>query len=290
MDILEIWPGPMEGVGRKEFVDAVSALGLVDRWMTPFIRITDTIPSPGKLKKYVQPYLASGVPVTIQLMGNDPVLLGECGQFLLTLPGTEGINLNMGCPSNRVVHHHAGGGMLREPEKIADFCSQVAGMLPPGKLSLKIRSGFTSPEDMKIFLPALAAENKIAKLFFHYRTVSEAYSSIPLPRREERIKLAVQLCGNIPVIANGDIDSPADAEKIIKTTGASGVMIARSWMRDPYLLRRLAGSDQPEAEDGREKFFSQLTASGVRGGALLEMAKMLWGSTHPRFRELLPGK
>jgi len=70
-------------------------------------------------------------------------------------------------------------------------------------------------------------------------------------------------------------------------TGAAGVMIARNWLKDPYLLLRLNGKSGILPEEGRDKFFTQLRNSGVKGGALLEMAKMMWGSSHPRFRNLI---
>lgn len=287
MDKIEIWPGPMEGIGRREFVNAVSALKLVDRWITPFIRLTESVPSAGKLTDFVRPYLDSGLPVTVQLMGNDPRLLGKCGSFLQTLPGVEGINLNMGCPSNRVVHNNSGGAMLKHPEKIADFCAEVASFLKPGKLSVKLRTGFASPEDMEIFIPALSAQQCISKIFLHYRTVKESYSPLPRQYRDERLKHAAALCRNIPLIVNGDIDSYHDAAGLIRLTGAAGVMIARSWLKDPYLLLRLNGKSGILPEEGRDKFFTQLRNSGVKGGALLEMAKMMWGSSHPRFRNLI---
>ena len=286
LEKFEIWPGPMEGVGSNEFARTASELQLTDKWMTPFIRITDALPSTGKLRKQISAYLASGLPVTIQLMGTSPQLLGECAQKVLDFPGVSGINLNAGCPSLRVVKHGSGGGMLKHPEKLAGFCKQIAKYLPDGKLSIKIRCGYSEPEDMKIFLPELCASQAVSKIFFHYRTVIEGYSPAALPFRSERIAQAVKLCGKVPLIANGDISTVEDADKLLRETGAAGVMIARPWMRDPYLLRRFTGN-APDAETGREMFFAALRKSGIGGGALIEMAKMLWGTNDWHFLELL---
>ena len=287
MPVREIWPGPMEGVGRREFVWAASHLQLVKQWMTPFVRLTGTVPSAGKLFHFVDPYLNSGVPVTIQLMGTEPDLLGKCGALFLQHPAVIGINLNCGCPSSRVVRHGSGGGMLKTPEKLTGFCCKVAEYLPPGKLSVKLRSGWENSEDMEIFLPALAVSGAVSKVFFHYRTVTELYSEAVLPQRMQRISRAVELCGNIPLVANGDIRDVAEGEEVCDVSGAAGIMIARPWMRDPFLLRRFEFPEQPDPEHGRELFFSAVKRAGIGGGALIEIGKMLWGGDHPRFRQII---
>lgn len=282
----EVWPGPMEGVGRDEFVRIASSLRLIERWMTPFIRITGSMPSVGRIFAGIASYLESGVPVTVQLMGKDAAAVGACARILDGHPAVSGINLNLGCPSARVVSHGAGGGLLRKPETIAGFCQRVAAELPGGRLSVKLRAGFSSSADMDIFLPALAASGCVDKIFFHYRTVGEGYSDLPLPERDSRIARAVVLSSGVPVIANGDIHSVDEAERVVAATGAAGVMIARPWMKDPFLLRRFRG-DAPEAEEGRELFFGRIRAAGLSGGPLKEIARMLWGADSARFRRLL---
>lgn len=74
---MEIWPGPMEGVMSAPFVRAVNRLGLVERWMTPFLRLTTACPRGKHLKTFLEPFAAGGVPVTVQLMGVDPDVIGE---------------------------------------------------------------------------------------------------------------------------------------------------------------------------------------------------------------------
>ena len=287
MTDFEVWPGPMEGVGSNEFVKAASLLQLTSHWMTPFIRITDSLPGINKMVKNIRSYLGSGLPVTVQLMGENPELLGQCGRIISSkFPSVTGINLNCGCPSNRVISHNAGGGMLKTPENIAGFCMKMAEYLPGKKLSVKIRSGFADPSDMEIFLPALADCGCVSKIFFHYRTVKELYSSAVLPEREKRIARAVELCRDIPLIANGDIVSAADARNLVESTGCSGVMIARPWMKDPFLFRRFSG-EAPPVHEGRELFFEALQKNNVSGGALIEMAKMLWGVESERFRKII---
>lgn len=282
----EVWPGPMEGVGNNCFVSAVTALQLTDRWMSPFIRVTDNIPASRKLYSSISGYLNSGLPVIVQLLGHNPELLGRCGSIMLEHHSVVGINLNLGCPSSRVVRHGGGGGLLRNPEKAVDVCLKTASLLPVGKLSVKLRAGFDDPDDMEKILPPLVSSGMISKIFFHYRTVCELYDPSVLPLRDERITRAVKLCSEIPLIANGDIRDVSEAEHLVRVSGCAGVMIARPWMRDPFLLSRFHGIGI-EPEEGRERFFNTLREAGISGGALIEMAKMLWGRESERFSEIL---
>ena len=283
----EVWPGPMEGVGRGEFVRAAVKLKLTACWMTPFIRISDNIPSAGKLFRSIGAYLDSGMPVTVQLMGSSPELLARGAEIIAGHSAVSGINLNFGCPSSRVLKHGSGGAMLKNPGILGAFCRTVAENLPEKKISVKIRSGFFDADECNEIIPALIGSGVVDKVFFHYRSVMENYSPKPLRLREERIRRAVELCGNIPLIANGDISSVSESEKLVAVTGAAGVMIARPWLRDPYLLNRFIDPDLPDAEEGRIQFFNKLQDSGISGGALIELAKLLWGSNSAEFKKLL---
>ena len=131
----EVWPGPMEGIGKGGFVNAVNHLELVDRWMTPFFRLSQELPRRSKMASFISVFQPDKIPVCVQLMGVDPVLLGEAAVCFAELGATE-INLNFGCPSSRVVSGGAGGGALKSPDKLADFCrivrKQLPQQLPPG--------------------------------------------------------------------------------------------------------------------------------------------------------------
>ena len=282
---IEIWPGPMEGIGSNGFVKAAGQLQLTDCWMTPFIRLSQELPSLNKIKKSIAGYLDTNLPLTIQLMGNDSDLLCRAAEMLLELPSVNGINLNSGCPSARVVKHNSGGGLLKNIPLLISLSKKLSACTGRENFSVKIRSGFDSPEDMKFFLPELTSSDAAGKIFFHYRTVSESYISLPKTVRNARIAEAVKLCGGVPLIANGDIDSVEDAAELIAETGCSGIMIARPWLRDPYLLKRFTGQ-APDAESGRSAFFTALEKNGLSGNSAIEMTKMLWGTEHPRFKEL----
>ncbi len=279
----EFWPGPLEGVCREEFIRTANALQLVDRWMTPFLRISEAVAAPKALRLFLDPYLRSGVPVYAQIMGVDPVKLAETARRLVDL-GVAGINLNCGCPSRRVVNGGAGGGMLKTPDLLRKVCAEIKTAIAPVEFSLKCRAGFAECE-VATFLPPLIADGTIDKLFFHCRTVVEQYRMIP--DAAERFRLAASLRNQVPLILNGDLDDSPQLEKLLISCSAQGAMFARSWMRDPYLLRRLAGQSAPDAESGRERFFAELVKQAPARGELLEVARMLWGVESEKFRALL---
>ena len=287
MENFEIWPGPMEGVGKGGFITAVNRLNLVGVWMTPFFRVSQDLPRIGKLKSFLEPFQQGNVPVCLQLMGTDPVLLGKAGMLFAGM-GIASINLNFGCPSSRVISSGAGGGALRHPEELADFCTVVKSFLPPEMpLSVKIRSGWADPGEMEKLLPIFARHPAISKIFFHYRTVKELYLPFPDEVRQERFNRAGVLSGDTPIIINGDIDSVEDGKKCVALSGASGVMIARPWMSDPWLLRRFHDPRVPGKVEGREIFFREAAACGVPHGGMIELAKMLWSSKSERFRQFI---
>lgn len=287
MKNFEIWPGPMEGVGKGGFITAVNRLGLVTQWMTPFFRVSQDLPRLNKLKSFLEPFQQSRVPVCVQLMGTDPVLLGKAGKIFADMD-IASINLNFGCPSSRVISSGAGGGALRRPDGLADFCRTVKSFLPPElPLSVKIRSGWADPEEMEKLLPMFALCPAVDKIFFHYHTVKELYFELPDEVRQKRFKRAVELANHTPLIINGDIDSVEDGERSMTLSGADGIMIARSWISDPWLLRRFHDPGVPGKAEGRELFFREADACGVPHGGMIELARMLWGKESERFRQFI---
>ena len=287
MNDFEVWPGPMEGVGKGGFIEAVNLLHLTGRWMTPFFRVSQELPRRKSFVRFAELFFSGGVPVCVQLMGTDAGLLGAAGEEFLRM-GAESLNLNFGCPSSKVISGGAGGGALKAPEKLAEFCCRVKAALPDGaKLSVKLRTGWASPEDMRIFLPQIAGCGAVDKVFLHYRTVKEGYSPEALVFREARLKEAVELSSPLPLIANGDITGVEMAKHLVERTGCAGVMIARPWLQDPYLLRRFSDPAVPEAEAGRELFFSELQKKNLHIGAQIELARMIWGVRDRRFLELI---
>ena len=168
--------------------------------------------------------------------------------------------------------------------RMAEAVKAAAPSLP---LSAKLRTGWSDPAEQETFLPMLARSGCVDLFFIHFRTVAEQYR--PVGGRLERLGRAVELAGEVPVVLNGDVDTLEDAEQLSAALpGAAGIMCARGWLRDPYLLRRLEGHSAPEPETGRERFFRTVVGNGFPVNKSIELSNFIWGrERNPYFRHLV---
>jgi len=282
---VEFWPGPMEGVMTPALIRAANELELVSRWMTPFYRVNSGAPKRKILDAFLAPF-AGRNPVTVQLMGTDPAAVAECAVAFAQL-GVCSFNLNFGCPSRQVTSGGAGGGALRDPAGMLRMTEAVKAAVPELPLSVKLRTGWSDPAEQEVFLPLLAKSGCVDACFVHYRTVKEQY--LPAEGRAERLRRALELAAPVPVVLNGDADTAEDAKTLLAALpGAAGVMCARGWLRDPYLLRRLEGKTAPDPEIGRKRLFRAAVGDGFPVPKAIELSNFLWGKeNNPYFRELV---
>jgi len=279
---MEIWPAPFEGVMSDPVVRAIGELGLVDRWMTPFLRVTTAVPRARILREFVAPYAAGSVPYTVQIMGVDPEIMAGCAEEMLAL-GATGINVNFGCPSRQVTSGGAGGGGLKNPRLMVQILSAVRKRVGNAPLSVKMRSGFGDPEECRAILPELGMTNMI---FFHFRTVREQY--LPVAGRDERFEHAIAAAGKIPLVVNGDINTAGDALDLAAKLAVAGVMCGRGFFRDPYLLRRIKGEATGPATEAAERLYQKVLALAPDwpAGKKIELSNLIWGGANPYFRQL----
>ena len=289
--ITEVWPGPMEGVMKTPFIRTVAGMKLVSRWMTPFFRVTTHIPGRKLIEEFLAPFLETGLPVSGQIMGTDAVLLAETAKIMLAC-GCFEVNFNCGCPSARVVSGNAGGGTLKNLQTLADILKHLRQSIPAGKFSIKSRIGYDKPQTEDV-LHTLITNGQPDRLTIHCRYVKELYTAVADP--EQRFKKIIELVKNSGkdqpfLILNGDISSVEYAEKLAKKSGSCGIMCARSWIKDPGLLKRIEGESIADPESLRDDFFETFQTLNTAQGASLEIARMLWGAESDRFRNLLTGK
>lgn len=268
-----------------QLIRAAKELELVSCWMTPFLRVVTGIPKKRILEAFLAPF-AGTIPVTVQLAATDPSAAASAAAALAAL-GVQAFNLNFGCPSRQMRSSGAGGGALRDPAGMMRMVEAVKAAVPACPLSIKIRSGWSDPAEQEIFLPMLASCGCVDRFFIHFRTVMEQYR--PVAGRIERFRRSLELAGNVPVVLNGDVDTPKDAEQLAaELPGASGIMCARGWLRDPYLLRRLEGRSAPELEIGRKRFFRTVVGNGFPVHQSIELSNFIWGrERNPYFRQLI---
>ena len=225
----------MEGLLDHSLRDALTRVGGVDRCVSEFIRVTGTL-LPCRAFERVVPELrngsrtAAGVPVRAQLLGSDATCLAENAARLAEM-GSAGIDLNFGCPAKTVNLHRGGAVLLDEPETVAQIVSAVRRAGPAHvPVSAKMRLGFN--DDSRAEECALAIEGAGAtELVVHARTKAHGYRPPAYWDRIADLRALVKL----PLIANGEIWTLADALRCREVTGCVDLMIGRGMVSDPGL-------------------------------------------------------
>lgn len=222
---------PMQEVTDGAFWTLVHQYGGADVYWTEYFRVHSSSTPETRIIHAINTN-TTGRPVIAQMIGNDPAELARTAKFLQQLP-IVAIDLNLGCPAPIVYRKCAGGGLLREPERI----DAILGALRDAvriKLTVKTRLGFTSADEFDRLL-AVFAKHSLDALTVHARTVAQRYR---LPVHYDRIRQAVQTM-NCPVIANGHVYSAEQAEALLAETGARGLMIGRGAIRSPWLFTQI---------------------------------------------------
>ena len=172
-------------------------------------------------------------PVSMQLFGNDPKLMGEVARSIEERP-FDILDVNMGCPVPKVVNNGEGSALLKQPERIWEIVKSLSGAIRK-PVTAKIRIGFeNAPVDI-IDIAKRIEDAGAAALAVHGRTRQQYYSGKADWETIARIKEAV----SIPVIGNGDVDSPERAMELMRQTGCDAVMIGRAVRGNPWIFREM---------------------------------------------------
>jgi len=270
----------MEGLLDFVLRDILTRVGGVDRCVSEFIRVTNTL-LPDRAFIRVVPELLNGgrtfagVPVRAQLLGSDPVCLAENAACLAAL-GPDGIDLNFGCPAKVVNRHGGGAALLEDPELLVRIVSAVRRAVPaPMPVSAKMRLGFN--DDARAVECALAIEAGGAdELVVHARTKADAYRPPAYWERVADIRAAVRL----PVVANGEIWTVQDALRCREVSGCDRLMLGRGMVTDPGLALaiRAALASQGRQPQGLDSPLSADVAMlpAVHWQALLPLIADFW--------------
>jgi tRNA-dihydrouridine synthase C len=263
---------PMEGLLDFVLRDILTRVGGVDRCVSEFIRVTNTL-LPERVFTRVVPELfnggrtLSGVPVRAQLLGSDPVCLAENAAVLASL-GPDGVDLNFGCPAKVVNRHGGGAALLDDPELLNAIVSAVRRAVPAHlPVSAKMRLGFN--DDSRAVECALAIEGGGAtELVVHARTKADAYRP---PAYWERVAdIAAAVC--IPVVANGEIWTVQDALRCREASGCEMLMLGRGMVTDPGLAMAI----REATRSGAGALKSMPLDQGVSWPDLLPLISEFW--------------
>ncbi|MDL2338999.1 MAG: tRNA-dihydrouridine synthase [Pseudomonadota bacterium] len=238
---------PMEGLLDHTLRDILTRVGGIDRCVSEFIRVSGTL-LPDRAFLRVVPELRlggrtrAGVPVRAQLLGSDPNCLAENAARLAAL-GPHGIDLNFGCPAKIVNRHGGGAALLDDPELIATIVGAVRRAVPRTMpVSAKMRLGHLC--DSRAVECALAIAGAGAdELVVHARTKADGYRPPAYWERVADIRAAVR----IPVAANGEIWTVADALRCRELSGCDTLMLGRGMVSDPGLALAVVAATRPQS-------------------------------------------
>ena len=170
----------------------------------------------------------------VQILGNEPADMAEAARINVDR-GAQIIDINMGCPAKKVCNKAAGSALLQDERLVGRILAAVVEAVDT-PVTLKIRTGWDPANRNAVRIARVAEDSGIQALAVHGRTRACGFSGSAEYRTIRHVKRSVR----IPVIANGDIDSPAKALAVLEQTGADAVMIGRAALGRPWLFTSLA--------------------------------------------------
>jgi tRNA-dihydrouridine synthase B len=285
----------MAGVTDTVFRQFIRNLGGCGLMMTEFTSSHGVVASlrARKPSKTVRKYLAfdpSEHPISAQLFGSDPQVLADAAKVCEDL-GFDIVDINFGCPVNKVVKCNGGSGLLRDLPLVETILKKVRAAISI-PLTLKCRTGWNHQEIVAHRMARLAEDCGLQAIALHGRTREQGYSG----RADWSLIGEVKAEVKIPVIGNGDVVTPEDAVRLIEVSGCDAVMVGRAASSNPWIFRQIShylatgAYDQPSEHDryammrtyyamliergepdtpGKMKQFATYFTHGVRNGAKL---------------------
>ena len=173
-------------------------------------------------------------PAAVQLFGSDPYCMEQAAGIAAEKSGADILDINMGCPVPKVVNNGEGSALLKNPDLIVKIVKSVSSAIQK-PLTVKVRIGFENEPVDIVEIAKRVEDAGAAAIAVHGRTRQQYYSGIADWETIARVKEAV----SIPVIGNGDVDSPKKAEKLFRQTGCDAVMIGRAVEGNPWIFREM---------------------------------------------------
>ena len=223
---------PMAGVTDRPFRVLCKNLGAgyaVSEMMTSQPQLWATQKSKTRMN-----HDGENAPISVQIAGTEPQQMANAALFNID-HGAQIIDINMGCPAKKVCNKLAGSALLQDEDLVARILDAVVAAVDV-PVTLKTRLGFLNGHENILRVAKRAEESGIAALALHGRTREDMYLNTA---RYDLIKQVKELI-DIPLIANGDIDSPEKAKYVLDYTGADAIMIGRAAQGRPWIFREIA--------------------------------------------------
>jgi tRNA-dihydrouridine synthase B len=223
---------PMAGVTDKPFRQLCKRLGAglaMSEMTTSDPRFWGTRKSLQRMDHAGEP-----APVGVQIAGTDPATMAAAARHNVD-QGAQLIDINMGCPAKKVCNAWAGSALMRDESLVARILEAVVNAVDV-PVTLKIRTGWDATHRNAPAIARIAQASGIAALAVHGRSREQQYTGVA----EYDTIAAIKAELSIPVIANGDIDSPRKAAEVLRHTGCDAVMVGRAAQGRPWIFREIA--------------------------------------------------
>ena len=179
-------------------------------------------------------------PLAVQMWDNDPEVLAQVGRRLVDEHQVSVVDLNFGCPVKQITQHaHSGSYLLKFPDRVAEIVARVVQSCRPTPVTAKIRLGCTPDQINAIDIAQAIEAAGAAALTVHGRTAADMFRGSADWQRIAEIKPHLR---KMPLIGNGDLDSPEDVVEAFERYGVDGVMIARASLGRPWLFAQAAAA------------------------------------------------
>jgi tRNA-dihydrouridine synthase B len=173
-------------------------------------------------------------PVALQIFGSEPESMGQAAK-IVAAAGADIIDINMGCPTLKIVKNGEGSALMKRPELAYRIIATVVAAVGDVPVTVKFRKGWDEKSVNAVEIAKCAEQAGAAAVSVHGRTREQFYSGFADWNIIREVKQAVQ----IPVIGNGDIRSPQDAKRMLTETGCDGIMIGRGAQGNPWIFHQV---------------------------------------------------
>ena len=230
-----LFAAPMAGVTDRPFRQLCKRLGAgyaVSEMVTSRKDLWSTLKTSRRAD-----HAGEAAPISVQIAGTDAAMMAEAAVYNIER-GAQIIDINMGCPAKKVCNQWAGSALMRDEALALEIAAAVvAACAPRGvPVTLKMRTGWSAAERNAVRIAVGAERAGVAMLTVHGRTREQGYKGSAEYDTVAAVKAAVR----VPVVANGDIDTPAKARAVLEATGADAIMIGRAAQGRPWIFREIA--------------------------------------------------
>lgn len=173
-------------------------------------------------------------PVALQIFGSEPDCMGKAAKIVADA-GADVIDINMGCPTNKIVKNGEGSALMRNPDLAYRIIAAVVAAAGDVPVTVKFRKGWDDKSVNAVKIAKLAEQAGAAAVSVHGRTREQFYSG----QADWNIIREVKQAVSIPVIGNGDVRTPHDAKRLLTETGCDGIMVGRGSQGNPWIFRQI---------------------------------------------------